>query len=236
MKTNVYMASYEDLSQLSVNADTLANAVKELAQIKGDEPMLLQRKITGIQIPDPPEPLPVAVIFCRAEREEEGETLPDTVTVRPYTAIERTAGSTVMLYAIDTAANPTVEFTGWYDDQGLRISTEPSFAFTVPEVTTSGQTILLTAKFKAKVAPSVFTVAVDTAMADGSTVPDTCVARPLSIQCNEGESVNLYAITTDPAYEFIAWKNESGETLSNDATFAYTPTESIILTAVFGEV
>ena len=236
MKTNVYMASYEDLSQLSVNADNLANAVKELAQIKSDEPMLLQRKITGIQIPDPPEPLPVAVIYCRAEREEEGAELPDTVTVRPYTAIERTAGSTVMLYAIDTATEPTVEFTGWYDDQGLRISTEPNFAFTVPEVTTSGQTILLTAKFKAKVAPSVFTVTVDTAMADGSTVPDTCVARPLSIQCNEGESVNLYAITTDPAYEFIAWKTESGETLSSDPTFVYAPTESVILTAVFGEV
>jgi uncharacterized repeat protein (TIGR02543 family) len=233
MKTNVYMASYEDLSQLSVNADNLANAVKELAQIKSDEPMLLQRKITGIQIPDPPEPLPVAVVFCRAEREEEGETLPDTVTVRPDTAMERTPGSTVMLYAIDTAADPTVEFTGWYDEEGLRISTEPSFAFTVPEVATSGQTVLLTAKFKAKVAPSVFTVTVDTAMADGSVVPDSCVARPLSIQCEEGESVNLYAITTDADYVFVAWKDSEGTVLSTDTTYVYTPTANTVVTAVF---
>ena len=53
MKTNVYVANYEDLSQLSVNAENLATAVQEFAQIKNEEPMLLQRKITGIQIPDP---------------------------------------------------------------------------------------------------------------------------------------------------------------------------------------
>ena len=115
MKTNVYVANYEDLTQLSVNAENLQTAVQEFAQIKGEEPMLLQRKITGIQIPDPPEPKPIAVVFCRAEREEVGETLPDTVTVRPYPAIERNPGDVVMLYAIDTATNPTVEFAGWYD-------------------------------------------------------------------------------------------------------------------------
>ena len=236
MKTNVYVANYEDLSQLSVNAENLSTAVQEFAQIKNEEPMLLQRKITGIQIPDPPEPLPVAVIFCRAEREEEGETLPDTVTVRPSPAIERSPGDVVMLYAIDTAPDPTVEFVGWYNALGLRISTDANFAFTVPEVTTSGETIELVAKFRAKVGPTVFTVTVDTAMSDGTSVPDSCVARPTSIQCNEGDSVNLYAIVTDPAYKFVHWADENGDVLSTDANFAYTPTASATVTAVFDEV
>ena len=161
MKTNVYVANYEDLSQLSVNAENLQTAVQEFAQIKNDEPMLLQRKITGIQIPDSPEPKPIAVVLCRAEREEENETLPDTVTVRP-SAIERHPGDTVMLYAIDTAPDPTVEFAGWYNAAGLRISTDANFAFTVPEVSSSGETVELVAKFRTKVVSATYNVSVKT--------------------------------------------------------------------------
>lgn len=238
MQTNVYVANYEDLSQLSVNAENLATAVKEFAQIKGEEPMLIQRKITGIQIPDPPAPLPIAVVYCRAEREEAGEVLPETVTVRPYTAIERTPGSTIMLYAIDTAVDPTVEFSGWYDASGVRISTDPNFAFTVPDVTTSGETVEVIAKFRTRVGPVYHTVTTQTVMQDGITpVPSSCVVRPASpVSVLDGESVVLYAITTDPAYNFIAWKDEDGNVLSTDATFTYVPTESVTITAVFGEV
>lgn len=236
MKTNVYVANYEDLSQLSVNAENLQTAVQEFAQIKNEEPMLLQRKITGIQIPDPPEPLPVAVVFCRAEREESGETLPDTVTVRPSSAIERHPGDVVMLYAIDTAPNPTVDFVGWYNASGVRVSTDTNFAFTVPEVATSGETVELVAKFRAKVGPSTYNISLSTEMADGSSVPDSCVVRPTgTVQVEEGNSVTLYAIVTDPTYEFVSWKSESGDVLSNDATFVYTPTESGELTAIFSE-
>ena len=238
MKTNVYVASYEDLSQLSVNAETLKEAITSLEQTKNAEPMLIQRKITGIEIPDPPAPLPVAVIYCHAVREEEGETLPDTVTVRPIYAIERTPGSTVMVYAIDTAENPTVEFAGWYDTAGIRLSTEENFAFVVPEVQTSGQTIELIAKFRTKVPPVEHTVTLVTEMSDGvSPVPESCTVRPLNPKnVSEGDSLTLYAIVTDPAYEFIAWKNESGDVLSNDAAFVYTPTDDVTITAVFGEV
>ena len=236
MKTNVYVANYEDLSQLSVNAENLQTAVQEFAQIKNEEPMLLQRKITGIQIPDPPEPKPIAVVSCRAEREEEGETLPDTVTIRP-SAIERHPGDIVMLYAIDTAPDPTVEFVGWYDASGLRISTDANFAFTVPEVSSSGETVELVAKFRAKVSPTTYTVSVKTAMSNGREVPSSCVVRPTeTVQVEEGDSVTLYAIVTDPAYVFVSWKTENGAVLSNDATFVYTPTESGELTAIFGEV
>ena len=236
MKTNVYVANYEDLSQLSVNAENLQIAVQEFAQIKNEEPMLLQRKISGIQIPDPPDPKPVTVVFCRAEREEEGETLPDTITVRP-SAIERHPGDIVMLYAIDTATEPTVEFAGWYNALGLRISTDAAFAFTVPEVSSSGETVELVAKFRTKVGPTTYNVSVKTAMADSKAVPRSCVVRPTeTVQVEESNSVALYAIVTDPAYKFVSWNNESGEVLSNNATFVYTPTESGEITAIFSEV
>ena len=236
MKTNVYVANYEDLSQLSVNAENLQTAVQEFAQIKNDEPMLLQRKITGIQIPDPPEPKPIAVVFCRAEREEESETLPDTVTVRP-SAIESHPGDIVMLYAIDTATAPTVEFVGWYNAAGLRISTDANFAFIVPEVSSSGETVELVAKFRTKVVPATYNISVKTEMSNSGVVPDSCVVRPIgTTQVEEGSSVTLYAIVTDPAYEFVSWKNESGDVLSNDATFVYPPTESGELIAIFSEV
>ena len=235
MKTNVYVANYEDLSQLSVNAENLQTAVQEFAHIKSDEPMLLQRKISGIQIPDPPEPAPIAVVLCRAEREEEGETLPDTVTVRP-SGIERHPGDIVMLYAIDTAPAPTVEFAGWYNAAGLRISTDANFAFTVPEVSSSGETVDLVAKFRTKAVPATHNVSVKTEMANSGVVPDSCVVRPAGIvQVEEGNSVTLYAIVTDPTYKFVSWKNESGDVLSNDATFVYTPTESSELIAIFSE-
>lgn len=237
MKTNVYVANYEDLSQLSVNAENMQTAVQEFAQIKGEEPMLLQRKITGIQIPDPPEPKPIAVVFCRAEREEEGETLPDTVTVRPSPAIERNPGGVVMLYAIDTAPDPTVEFVGWYNALGLRISTDANFAFTVPDVTTSGETVEIVAKFRAKVGPTTYNISLNSEMDDGSAVPDSCVVRPTgTVQVEEGDSVTLYAIVTDSAHEFVNWQNENGDVLSKDATFVYTPTESGEITAIFSEV
>lgn len=236
MQTNVYVANYEDLSQLSVNAENLQTAVKEFTQIKNEEPMLLQRKITGIQIPDPPEPKPVAVVVCRVECEEEGETLPDTIAVRP-SAIERHPGEIVMLYAIDTATEPTVEFAGWYNALGLRISTDAAFAFTVPEVSFSGETVELVAKFRTKVGPTTYNVSVKTAMADSKDVPRSCVVRPTeTVQVEESNSVVLYAIVTDPAYEFVGWKNERGEVLSNHATFVYTPTESGEITAIFSEV
>ena len=236
MKTNVYVANYEDLSQLSVNAENLQTAVQEFAQIKNEEPMLLQRKISGIQIPDPPEPKPIAVVLCRAEREEEGETLPGTIAVRP-SAIERHPGDIVMLYAIDTATEPTVEFAGWYNALGLRISTDAAFAFTVPEVSSSGETVELVAKFRTKVGPTTYNVSVKTAMADSKAVPRSCVVRPTeTVQVEESNSVALYAIVTDPAYKFVSWNNESGEVLSNNATFVYTPTESGEITAIFSEV
>lgn len=233
MKTNVYVANYEDLSQLSVNAENLQTAVREFAQIKNDEPMLLQRKITGIQIPDPPAPKSIAVVICRAEREE--ETLPDTITVRP-SAIESHPGDIVMLYAIDTAPEPTVEFAGWYTAAGLRISTDVNFAFTVPAVSSSGETVELVAKFRTKVVPATYNVSVKTEMSDSGVVPDSCVVRPAgTVQVEEGNSVTLYAIVADPAYKFVSWKNESGNVISNDATFVYTPTESSKLTAIFSE-
>lgn len=143
--TNVYNGSYSDLSEITVNALTMEDAIKELKRIRSDtEPSMLRLVIAEIRVPDS---VPTASIVCQAQMIGQGE-LPTTVTVRPYSPIERTAGSTVMLYAIDTAETPTVEFVGWYDETDTLLSEEATFAYTVPEYITSGQAIVLTAKFK----------------------------------------------------------------------------------------
>lgn len=143
--TNVYKGSYGDLSEITVNAITMEDAIKELHRIRSDaEPSMLRLIIAGIRAPDS---VPIASIVCQAQMTGQDE-LPITVTVRPQLPIERTAGSTVMLYAIDTAETPTVEFVGWFDEADTLISEEATFAYTVPEDITSGQAIVLTAKFK----------------------------------------------------------------------------------------
>lgn len=238
MTTNVYIAHYEDLTQLSVNAETLTEAVTSFAKIKDVEPMLLQRKITGIKIPDAPTPLPTANIVCTAEREEEDETLPTTVTVRPVTPIARTSGSTVTLYAIDTATEPSVVFAGWYLGDEL-LSTEPEFAYVIPEGITDGETITLTAKFKAKPITAVYTVTLATQrQSDPATaLPASCTVRPNTpTAVTSGTALTVYAIATNPAYTFIAWQDADGNELSADATYTFTPTRDITLIALFDEV
>jgi len=47
----------------------------------------------------------------------------------------------------------------------------------------------------------------------------------------------LYAIVTDPAYEFVSWQNADGEVLSVEDTYLYTVgEEDTEVFAVFDEV
>lgn len=131
MKTNVYKASYDDLSEVTVNAESMISAVTELQEVRKDaEPSLLRKIITGITIPDPPEP-PVSVALTVTAEMVDESTLPETIAVRP-TELEVPAGSSVMLYAIDTASTPEVEFVGWYLGEDF-IGATTSLAYTVPE-------------------------------------------------------------------------------------------------------
>lgn len=235
-KTNVYKGSYDDLSELTVNANSMKSAIDELALIRGDqEPTILRRTISGIQIPDPPTPTPTVTVRANAEMEE-GATieLPDTVTVRPETTVVE-VGSSVLLYAIDTAEHPTVEFVGWYLGTE-RVSTSLNFAYDIPE---SAEGILdFTARYAPKPSTTV-TLTVTPKMADGqSTVPSTCIVRPEnSIELPKHATLALYAIVTDPAYEFVSWQNADGEALSVEETYLYTlGEEDTEVFAVFDEV
>lgn len=234
--TNVYKGSYDDLSELTVNADSMKSAINELALIRGDrEPTILRKTISGIQVPEPPAPTPTVTVRARAEMED-GATieLPDSVTVRPETSVVE-VGSAVLLYAIDTAENPTVEFVGWYLGTE-RVSIEPNFAYDIP-LSAEG-VIDFTARYAEKPSTTV-TLTITPTMADGvSAVPASCIVRPQnSITLPKHATLALYAIVTDPAYEFVSWQNADGEVLSVEETYLYTiGSEDTEVFAVFDEV
>ena len=234
--TNVYKGSYDDLSELTVNADSMKSAIEALARIKADrEPTILRKTVSGIQIPDPPAPIPTVTVRVKAEIEE-GSTiaLPDTVTVRPETAVVE-KGSAVLLYAIDTAETPTVNFVGWYLNNVL-VSQEPNFAYDIPE---SAEDVLdFTARYAEKPSTTV-TLTITPTMADGeSVVPSSCIVRPQNTTTlPKHATLALYAIVTDPAYEFVSWQNAEGEVLSVEDTYLYTiGEEDTEIFAVFDEV
>ena len=234
-KTNVYKASYDDLSETTVNAESMKSAVEELGLARADaEPSLIRKIISGIVIPDPPAPTPKVRINVLAQMEDPNEQLPETIAVRPTTA-EVEVGTMFQLYAIDTDPLPVVAFVGWYIGTE-RIGTQPNFGYIVPEDATDPITIV--AKY-VRVVPTGHTLTLETEMADGVTsVPASCVVRPdTSIILNEGTILALYAIVTDPAYKFVHWADSEGTVISTDPTYLYTmPDEDTTITAVFDEV
>ena len=81
MKTNVYKASYDDLSELTVNAESMSVALANLKEIrKDDDPSIVRKIVSNITTPEPEPILKVQINVTPLM--EEGE-LPDTVTVRP---------------------------------------------------------------------------------------------------------------------------------------------------------
>ena len=144
MKTNVYKASYDDLSELTVNAESMSVALANLKEIrKDDDPSIVRKIVSNITTPEPEPILKVQINVTPLM--EEGE-LPDTVTVRPE-SVQAELGSSVMLYAIDTASIQSVEFVGWY--QGLSLlSVEENFEYEVPSSIDPAEPINITAKFR----------------------------------------------------------------------------------------
>lgn len=234
-KTNVYKASYEDLSETTVNAESMKSAVEELGLARADaEPSMIRKIISGIVVPDPPAPTPKVVVNVLAQMEDPNEQLPETVAVRPTTE-EVEVGTMVQLYAIDTDPLPVVSFVGWYIGTE-RVGTQPNFGYIVPE--DASDPITIVAKY-VRIIPTEHTLTLETEMADGvSEVPDSCVVRPDTVlSLNKDVVLTLYAIITDPAYKFVHWKDSEGNVLSTDSTYLYTmPDENTTITAVFDEV
>lgn len=234
-KTNVYKANYEDLSEVTVNAESMKSAVEELGLARADtEPSMIRKIISGIVIPDPPAPKPKVSITVLAQMEDPTEQLPSTIAVRP-TSAEVEVGTMFQLYAIDTDPLPVVSFVGWYIGTE-RIGTQPNFGYLVPEDATDPITIV--AKY-VTIVPTTHTLTLETEMADGvSAVPESCTVRPdTTITLNEGVVLALYAIVTDPAYKFVHWADSEGTILSTEDTYLYTmPDANTTITAVFDEV
>ena len=234
-KTNVYKASYDDLSEVTVNADTMRSAVEELGLARADaEPSMIRKIISGIVIPDPPAPTPKVSVTVLAQMEDPNEQLPNTIAVRP-TSAEVEVGTMFQLYVIDTNPTPIVSFVGWYIGTE-RIGTQPNLGYVIPEDATDPITIV--AKY-VTITPTTHTLKLTSRMLDGvSSVPDSCVVRPnTELSLNKDVVLALYAIVTDPAYIFVEWQNTEGTVLSTDPTYLYTmPDENTELIAVFGEV
>lgn len=235
MQTNVYKASYEDLSEVTVNAESMSSAVNELGLARADtEPSMIRKIISGIVVPDPPAPTPKVNITVLAQMEDPAEQLPDTIAVRP-TSAEVEVGTMFQLYAIDTDPLPVVRFVGWYIGTE-RISTQANFGYIVPEDATDPITIV--AKY-VTIVPTTHSLVLETEMADGiSAVPDSCVVRPdTTLTLNKDVVLALYAIITDHAYKFVHWADSEGNILSTDPTYLYTmPDEDTTITAIFDEV
>ena len=51
-KTNVYQASYDDLSELTINAMDMRSAVQGLKLVKEEEPQLLRRIMGNVITPN----------------------------------------------------------------------------------------------------------------------------------------------------------------------------------------
>jgi hypothetical protein len=235
MKTNVYKASYDDLSESTVNAESLQEAVEELQLVRQDaEPSMVRKIVTGITVPDRPEPRKVEV-FVQAKMEDETASVPSSVAVRPTTA-NIAVGETFRLYAIDTATTPEVDFVGWFIDDTL-ISDEAVAEYTIPEDQTDP--VYIIGKFRPSSVSTKHTLTIMKAMSDGVTpVPASCIASPEDpIELNPDVDIMLFAMVTDPAYAFVAWRTPLGIDISTDSMYLLSmPSEDVTVVAVFEEL
>lgn len=207
VKANIYKASYEDLTELSVSAGTMKGALGALAKNKDDEPVQLRRMAKGI-----------------SQVEEDGDvTISISVdvggTVVPLTA-QVAVNEPFKFYAIADAHHT---FVAWRDAEGEVLGTDPTLTYT-PDELEAGQTIELSAQFEENTKTSIALV-VDP---DGA---GTAVASEL--EGYVGEPVTLEA-TPEEGYEFTEWRDAEGTVLSTNAKFDYTfQQDDVTVTAVF---
>ena len=223
--TNVYQGSYDDLSEITVNAENMKSAINALDAIRTDrEPTMLRRKISGIRIPDPPPPTPTVTVHTRATMTEESTVpLPSTITVRPEHAVVE-VGSSVLLYAIDLSTEPTVDFVGWFLNDTL-VSSAPNFAYDIP-ATAEGE-LLFVARYAEKVPVPTVTIKTQATITEGATLPDTVSTKPDCVKVSVGSTVYIGTKDTaeEPTVDFVGWYlNDT--LISEDKVFEYVVPES----------
>ena len=129
-KTNVYQASYDDLSELTINAMDMRSAVQGLKLVKEEEPQLLRRIMGNVITPNNTEVKVVAESTSM-------QPLPEGIVVVPTEGVFY-ENDVVTLYEVPV---DRATFVGWYEDDKL-LSSDPIFNYVIP-----GKNVTVVAKF-----------------------------------------------------------------------------------------
>ena len=118
---NQYKASYADSTELSVNAETMEDALVVLKASKANEPTIIQKTADGIAVAMPDPAIGLRTVVTDTSAETAG------CKATPYTISSVKNGEKVWFTAIPT---DDFVFVGWYLDNEL-LSTETSYEGTI---------------------------------------------------------------------------------------------------------
>jgi hypothetical protein len=134
---NQYKACYADSTELSVAAETLADAIVALAEAKADEPSLIQKTVTNIKVAIPAPAIAIKTVVTGSGAETAG------CKATPYNIASVENGNKVWFTAI---AAEGFAFSGWYLGDELQ-STEESYEATISYAGTTPTTLEYEARF-----------------------------------------------------------------------------------------
>ena len=134
---NQYKASYADSTELSVAAETIADAIVALEEAKPDEPSLIQRTVTGIKVAIPAPAIAIKTTVTGSGAVSAG------CKATPYNINSVENGDKVWFTAI---AVEGFEFSGWYLNNELQ-SADESYEATISYAGTTPTTLEYEARF-----------------------------------------------------------------------------------------
>lgn len=134
---NQYKASYADSTDLTVAAETLADAIVALGEAKSDEPSLIQRTVTGIKVAIPAPAIAIKTTVTGSGAVSAG------CKATPYNISSVKNGDKVWFTAIPVDG---FTFEGWYLGEELQ-STEESYEATIAYAGTTPTTLEYEARF-----------------------------------------------------------------------------------------
>lgn len=134
---NQYKASYADSTDMSVAAETLADAIVALAEAKADEPSLIQRTVTNIKVAIPAPAIAIKTVVTGTGASSAG------CKATPYNIGSVENGDKVWFTAI---AVEGFTFSGWYLNNELQSSDE-SYEATISYAGTTPTTLEYEARF-----------------------------------------------------------------------------------------
>lgn len=134
---NQYKASYADSTELTVAAETLADAIVALGEAKSDEPSLIQRTVSGIKVAIPAPAIAIKTTVTGSGAVSAG------CKATPYNISSVENGDKVWFTAI---AVEGFTFEGWYLNNELQ-SAEESYEATIAYAGTTPTTLEYEARF-----------------------------------------------------------------------------------------